>query len=127
MKSLLTILLIAVLMGGAVVGFLTMDRHGDCVASRAIGAVCSQSNVLAYIGMHADFLRSFSEAFLVMILAISSGLIFLVFFRLSGVDFNLGKKFFVNKIRAINITNKRKLIYWLSLFETSPTVSLAQI
>ena len=124
MKLFLTILLIAGIAGGATVSFLTMNNHGGCVASQAAGAVCPQSNALAYIGIHVDFLRSFSTAFLVMILAIFSGLAVLVFFSF-GDNFYLNKNFFVRELKKASVTNKSKdrRISWLSLFENSPNIA----
>lgn len=121
MKSLLTILLIAVLVSGAVIGLLTMSHHGDCVASQAAGVVCPLFNALAYIGIHANFLRSFSEAFLVMILATLFGLALFISFVFSSNNFYLNKNF-KSRFSEIDNTNKRRQIYWLSLFENSPTV-----
>jgi len=121
MKSLLTILLIAVLVSGAVIGLLTMGHHGDCVASQAAGVVCPLFNALAYIGIHANFLRSFSEAFLVMILANLFGLVLFISFIFSSDNFCLNKNF-DSRFSEIDNTNKRRQIYWLSLFENSPTV-----
>lgn len=120
MKSLLTILLIAGIMGGAVIGLLTMGHHGDCIASQAAGIVCPL-NALAYIGIHANFLRSFSEAFLVMILATLFGLALFVSFVFYSNHFYLSRNF-KSRFSEINNTNKHRQIYWLSLFENSPTV-----
>ncbi|MDO8743133.1 MAG: hypothetical protein Q7J30_01060 [Candidatus Azambacteria bacterium] len=124
MKSLLTILLIAILMSGAVIGLLTMGHHGDCVASQAAGAVCPQSNALAYIGMHADFLKSFSEAFLVMF-SVFFGLAIFIFFVCSFKNFypSAAGKVFVNQFSEIDSVNKRRQISWLSLFENSPNIA----
>lgn len=124
MKLFLTILLIVGIAGGATVSFLTMNNHGGCVASQAAGMVCPQLNALAYIGIHADFLKSFSEAFLV-ILAIFSGLAVLVFFRFSDDNFYFDKNFFVRELKKTSVTNKNKYkqICWLSLFENSPAIS----
>lgn len=121
MKSLLTILLIIGFMSGAVIGILTMNQHGDCIMSNAAGMTCPQFNVLEYVGLHANFLRSFSSAFLVMILALSSLAIFISFVFIFN-NFYLRKNF--NRISFISEnTSKRKQIHWLSLFETSPTTA----
>ena len=121
MKSLLTILLIAGLMGGAVIGLLTMSHHGDCVASQAAGVTCPLFNALAYIGIHANFLRSFSDAFLVMILATLFGLSLFISFVFYPNHFYLSRNF-KSRFSEISDASKRKQIYWLSLFENSPTV-----
>jgi len=120
-KSLLTILLIAGLMGGAVIGLLTMNHHGDCIASQAAGVVCPLFNALAYIGIHADFLRSFSEAFLVMIFSMLLFLALFISFVFSFKNF-YPDKIFISRFSEIDNANKHKQIYWLSLFENSPTV-----
>ena len=124
MKLFLTILLIAGIVGGATVSFLTMNNHGDCIASQAAGAICPQSNALAYIGIHANFLRSFSEAFLVMIFSILLSLAVFISFVFSFKNFYPSKvsKVFIRKFSEIGSANKHKQIYWLSLFENSPTV-----
>ncbi|MCX6813112.1 MAG: hypothetical protein NTV77_01315 [Candidatus Azambacteria bacterium] len=121
MKSLLTVLLIASLMGGAVIGLLTMSHHGDCIASQAAGIVCPLFNALAYIGIHANFLRSFSDAFLVMILATLFGLAFFISFVFYPNLFYLSRNF-SSRFSEIDNANKRKQICWLSLFENSPTI-----
>ncbi len=108
-------------MGGAVIGLLTMSHHGDCVASQAAGVVCPLFNALAYIGIHADFLRSFSDAFLVMILATLFGLTPFISFVFYFNNFYLRKNF-GDRFLEIDNANKRKKIHWLSLFENSPTV-----
>lgn len=126
MKSLLTIILIAILMSGAVVGLLTMSQHGDCVASQAAGSVCPQSNTLAYIGIHADFLRSFSEAFLVMVFSMLLLLAVFISFVFSFKNFSPDEtnKVFISQFSEIGSNiNKHKQIYWLSLFENSPNIA----
>ena len=124
MKSLLTILLIAILMSGAVVGLLTMSHHGDCVASQAAGTVCPQFNALAYIGIHAKFLRSFSEAFLVMVFSMLLFLAVFISFVFSFKNFYPSKasKILISRFSEAGDNNKHKQISWLSLFENSPTV-----
>ncbi len=123
MKLFLTILLIAGIAGGATVSFLTMNNHGGCVASQAAGMVCSQLNALAYIGIHVDFLRSFSEAFLVIISMFLFLAIFISFvFSFKNFYPSAANKVFINRFSEINSTNKHKQIYWLSLFENSPNI-----
>ncbi len=108
-------------MGGAVIGLLTMSHHGDCIASQAAGIACPLFNALAYIGIHANFLRSFSDAFLVMILATLFGLTLFISFVFYPNLFYLSRNF-KSRFSEINNTNKHRQIYWLSLFENSPTV-----
>ena len=124
MKSLLTILLVAGLIGGAVIGLLTMDLHGDCVASRAAGMVCPQFDALAYIGIHADFLRSFSETFLTVIFSmLLSAAVFISFvFYFKSFYSRETSKVFVSRFLEIGGINKRGQISWLSLFENSPNI-----
>ncbi len=124
MKSLLTILLVAILVGGAVIGLLTMGHHGDCVASQAAGTVCPQFDALAYIGMHAEFLRSFSEAFLVAVFSTILLLAAFVYFVFSSKNFSPGGtgEISINRFSGTDNVNKRKQISWLSLFENSPSV-----
>jgi len=123
MKSFLTILVIAGLAGGVVIGLLTMGAHGDCVASYAAGAACPFFDVMAYIGMHADFVRNFSEAPLITVLVILFGTAFLIRVRFSADDFNSNKKLFINESGETDIPAKYGQIRWLSLFENSPNTA----
>ncbi|MDO8443857.1 MAG: hypothetical protein Q7S78_02665 [Candidatus Azambacteria bacterium] len=120
MKSLLTILIIAGLAGGVVIGLLTMGEHGDCVASYAAGTACPLFNVLAYIGMHVNFVRNFSEALLTAALAAVSILAVFISYVFSAGDFYTDKRFFGRGILENTTVKKHKQISWLSLFENSP-------
>jgi len=112
-------------MSGAVIGLLTMSHHGDCIASQAAGTVCPQFNVLAYIGIHTDFLRSFSEAFLVMIFPILLFLAVFISFVFSLKNFypSEASKVFISRFSETGGANRYKQIYWLSLFENSPNIA----
>lgn len=124
MKLLLTILLIAILMAGATVSLLTMNHNGDCMMSYAAGMACPQFDVLAYIGLHVNFLKHFSEAFLVLILAILFvSALFISFVFSFDNNFYLNKSLFERRFVKIDNTGKLKQIHWLSLFENSPTIS----
>jgi len=110
-------------MAGAAISLLTMNHNGDCLMSYLAGLACPQFNALAYVGLHINFLRNFSEAFLVLILTILFALTLFVLFIFSLENLYLGKSFFKSRFWEINNAGKQKQIHWLSLFENSPTVS----
>lgn len=122
MKSLLTILLIAILMGGAVIGLLTMDHHGNCIASRAVGAVCPQFDILTFIGIHNSFLKSFSDASLIAVMAVFLSIIFFILISFFLSDFFLNGRFFVGEFARVRAPVRRQEVRWLSLFENSPNI-----
>ncbi|MFH1393208.1 MAG: hypothetical protein ABIG73_02430 [Patescibacteria group bacterium] len=123
MKSLLTILIIAGLAGGVVIGLLTMGAHGDCVASYAAGMACPLFNVMAYIGMHVNFVRNFSEALIVAVLAAISILAIFISYIFSVEDAYAGGRFFKRRFFETNNVGEREQISWLSLFENSPNTA----
>ena len=123
MKFLLTILIIASLMGGVIIGLLTMGEHGDCVASYAAGMACPIFNILAYIGMHVNFVRSFSEALVVAVLAATSILAVFISYAFSAGDFHKNRHFFRRRFFETNNIDEHKQISWLSLFENSPNIA----
>ena len=122
MKSFLTILIIAGLAGGVVIGLLTMSEHGDCVASYAAGMACPLFNVMAYIGMHVNFVGNFSKALIVAILAAISILVVFISCIFSGEIFYADKCFFKRNFSGIDAVAEREQISWLSLFENSPNI-----
>ncbi|MFH1990387.1 MAG: hypothetical protein ABIJ19_00840 [Patescibacteria group bacterium] len=123
MKFLLTILIITSLTGGVTIGLLTMGEHGNCFASYAAGMACPIFNTLAYIGMHVNFARNFSEALLITVLAVVSILAIFISYVFSAGDFYTDKHFFRYGLLENDNTGKRKQISWLSLFENSPNIA----
>ncbi len=123
MKSFLIILIISGLTGGIVIGLLTMNEHGDCVASYAAGMACPLFNAVAYIDMHVNFVGNFSKALIVVVLAAISILAVFISYIFSLGDFYAENSFFRRGFFEIDSIDKREQISWLSLFENSPNIA----
>ena len=123
MKFILTILIIAGLAGGVVIGLLTMGSHGNCFASYAAAATCPFLNTMAYVGMHVSFVRNFSGALIVAVLAAILILTVFISYVFSSGIFYTETRLFSCRFFEPNNTGKREQISWLSLFENSPNTA----
>ena len=126
MKQFVKILLVISIIGSAAVSMLIMSHNGDCLMSYSAGAACPQSNVLAYIGLHVNFLKNFSDAVLIVFSSIILiGAAFLISSDFYLDRFSPNKNFYIKSLfRAVSF-KKQKQVIWLSLFENSPNVLLS--
>lgn len=117
-----TILIIGII--GATASLIMMDHHGSCIMPLLAGAICSdQLNIFAFLNIHFNFLRNFSEGLLASIFAVLPFLTVLIFYSInsrikSEEIFFSPKKLFDLEYKP----QKIELIHWLSLKENSPAL-----
>ena len=121
MDQFVKILLIISIIGSAVVSMLIMSHNGNCLMSYSAGSAFPQSNALAYIGLHVNFLKNFSDAILIVFSSILLiGAAFLVSSNFYLDRFGLNKNFYIKRLLKAVSFKKQKQVIWLSLFENSP-------
>ncbi len=117
----------------SVLGFAAMgDGVGHCVASAMQGAVCPNNDLFGFASFHLNFFRNFSSAAFEM-LAVGAVLltlaVVLIFISLKSSGTFGFERTTIREIGAGGggggFTPLRKIRYWLSLLENSPSSSFA--
>lgn len=117
-----TILIIGII--SATISLIMMDHHGSCIVSSIAGINCpDRLDIFAFLNIHFNFLRNFSEGLLANIVAILSFLTVLIFHSIKPYAKSEEIIFLVKKSFDLEYTpQKVKLIHWLSLKENSPAL-----